>query len=108
MYILLDGGTGSAADEYVNAAQRIGLATLAGQSTAGSCGPYFNPVMVRLPASGMVFVLEADLMLNQDGSVNEIVGTRPDMELAPCLLPEKVTKEELLHDEWVRKIIAEP
>ncbi|MEJ2701284.1 MAG: S41 family peptidase [Sedimentisphaerales bacterium] len=108
MYILLDRGTGSAADEYVNAAQRIGLATLAGQSTPGSCGPYFNPVMVRLPASGMIFVLEADLMLNQDGSVNEIVGTRPDMELAPSPLPEKVTKEELLHDEWVRKIIAEP
>jgi len=105
LYILLDGGTGSAADEYVNAAQRIGLATLVGQRTPGSCGPYFNPVMVRLPASGMIFILEADLMLNQDGSVNEITGTQPDMELAPFHLPEKVTKEELLQDEWVRKII---
>ena len=105
MYILLDGGTGSAADEYVNAAHRIGLATLVGQRTPGSCGPYFNPVMVRLPASGMIFVLEADLMLNQDGSINEIAGTKPDIELAPCNLPEKVTKEELLRDEWVRKII---
>jgi hypothetical protein len=105
MYILLDGGTGSAADEYVNATQRIGLATLVGQRTPGSCGPYFNPVMVRLPASSMVFVLEADLMLNQDGSINEIAGTKPDIELAPCSLPEKVTKEELLRDEWIRKII---
>jgi hypothetical protein len=105
MYILLDGGTGSAADEYVNAAQRIGLATLVGQRTPGSCGPYFNPVMVRLPASGMIFMLEADLMLNQDGSVNEVTGTGPDIELAPCVLPDKVTREELLEDEWIRKII---
>jgi hypothetical protein len=105
MYILLDGGTGSAADEYVNAVQRIGLATLVGQRAPGSCGPYFNPVMVRLPASGMIFMLEADLMLNRDGSVNEITGTKPDIELAPCNLPEKVTKEELLRDEWIRKII---
>jgi hypothetical protein len=105
IYILLDGGTGSAADEYVNAAQRIGLATLVGQRTPGSCGPYFNPVMVRLPASGMIFVLEADLMLNRDGSVNEITGTKPDIELAPYNLPEKATKEELLRDEWIRKII---
>jgi hypothetical protein len=107
MYILLDGGTGSAADEYVNAAQRIGMATLVGQRTPGSCGPYFNPVMVRLPASGMIFLLEADLMLNQDGSVNEIAGTKPDIELAPCELPEKVTKEELFRDEWIRRIIEE-
>ena len=105
MYILINGGTGSAADEYVNAAQRIGLASLAGQRTPGSCGPYFNPVMVRLPASGMIFMLEADLMLNRDGSVNEITGTKPDIELAPCNLPEKVTKEDLLWDEWIRKII---
>jgi len=107
MYILLDGGTGSAADEYVNAAQRIGLASLVGRRTPGSCGPYFNPVMVRLPASGMIFMLEADLMLNQDGSVNEIAGTRPDIELAPCNLPEKVTKEELLKDAWINKVIAD-
>jgi hypothetical protein len=106
VYILLDGGTGSAADEYVNVAQRIGLATLVGQPTPGSCGPYFNPVMVRLPASGMVFILEADLMLNQDRSVNEIVGTKPDIELAPCVLPEKATREELLQDEWVKTIIG--
>ena len=107
LFILLDGATGSAADEYVNMAQRVGLATLVGRRTPGSCGPYFNPVMVRLPASGMIFVLEADLMLNNDGSVNEIVGTKPDIECPPGLLPEKVAKEELLQDGWIRKIIAE-
>ena len=105
-FILIDGGTGSAADEYANAAQRIGLATLVGKRTPGSCSPYFNPIMVRLPASGMIFLLEADLMLNKDGTVNEIVGTRPDTEMPLGILPDKVTREELLRDAWITKIIS--
>jgi C-terminal processing protease CtpA/Prc len=107
LFILLDGGTGYAADTYVNAAQRIGLATLVGRHTPGSCGPYFLRVMVRLPASGMVFLLEADLMLNRDGTVNEIAGTRPDIECPPGLVPEKATREELLRDQWIKRIMEE-
>ena len=107
LFILMNGGTGSAADEYVNVAQRIGLATLVGRCTPGSCGPYFNPVMVRLPASGMIFQLEADLMLNKDGSVNEIAGTKPDVELPSGPVPQKATMEELLGDKWIQRIMAE-
>lgn len=107
LFILLDGATGSAADTYVNTAQRLQMATLVGRPTAGSCGPYFLPVMVRLPRSGMVFLLEADLMLNRDGTINEIAGTKPDLECPPAPVPEKVTKEELLRDKWVKKIMVE-
>jgi len=106
LFVLMNGGTGSAGDEYVNVAQRIGLATLVGRRTPGSCGPYFNPVMVRLPASGMIFQLEADLMLNKDGSVNEIAGTKPDVELPSCPMPQKATMEELLRDKWIRRIMG--
>ncbi len=106
LFILMDGGTGSAADEYANASQRMHLATLVGHRTPGSCAPYFNPVMVRLPASGMIFVLEADLMLNADGGVNEVEGTQPDVELPPCQLPDRTTKEALLQDEWVKRILS--
>lgn len=108
LFILLDGGTGSAADAYVNVAQRIGLATLVGRRTPGSCGPYFLPVMVRLPASGMILLLEADLMLNQDGTVNEIAGTKPDIECPAAQAPEKTTREALLQDGWIKKIMEEP
>ena len=107
LFILLNAGTGSAADEFVNVAQRIGLATLVGQRTPGSCGPYFNPVMVRLPASGMIFLLEADLMLNKDGSINEIAGTKPDVEFPSGPLPRKTTREELLRDKWIQRVMAE-
>jgi hypothetical protein len=105
IYVLIDGGTASAADNYANDVRRIGYANLVGQSTYGSAAAYFNPVLVRLPASGMIFVLEADLLINTDGTYDEITGTAPDIELPPCELPASVTKDELLRDEWIRKII---
>lgn len=107
LYILMNAGTGSAADEYVNVAQQIGLATLVGRRTPGSCGPYFNPIMVRLPASGMIFQLEADLTLNKDGSVEEIAGTKPDVEFPSGPLPQKATVEELLRDNWIQRVMTE-
>jgi hypothetical protein len=105
IYVLIDGGTASAADNYANDVRRIGYAKLVGQRTYGSAGAYFNPVLVRLPASGMIFVLEADLLVNTDGTYNEISGTAPDIELPPCELPASVTKDELLRDEWIAKIV---
>jgi hypothetical protein len=66
-----------------------------------------KPLMVRLPESGMIFVLEADLLINPDGSYNEISGTKPDIELLPGDLPTSVTKEELLKDKWIEKIMTE-
>ena len=107
LFILMNGGTGSAADEFVNVAQRIELATLVGRRTPGSCGPYFNPILVRLPASGMIFQLEADLTLNKDGSVEEIAGTKPDIEFPSGPLPQKATREELLRDKWIQRVVAE-
>jgi hypothetical protein len=107
LFVLLDGGTGSAADTFVNTTQRIGLATLVGSRTPGSCGPYFLPVMVRLPASGMIFLLEADLMLNRDGTANEIAGTRPDIECPPGPVPERAIREELVRDQWIKRIMEE-
>jgi len=107
IYILTDRGTGSSTETYADAIKRTGLGTIVGQRTAGGLGGYFMADTVRLPASGMIFRLEADLDINPDGSFQELVGTRPDVELPPCDLPEKTTKEELLKDAWVRKVIDE-
>ena len=106
IYVLIDGGSGSATDQYANDIKRTGYATLVGQSTNGSIGGYFVPVTVRLPASGMIFLLQTDLFLNPDGSINELVGTRPDVELPSCDLPQSVTREDLLKDEWIKKVMA--
>jgi hypothetical protein len=107
MYVLTDRGSGSATETYADAMKRTGLGTIVGQRTAGGLGGYFMADTVRLPASGMIFRLEADLDINPDGSFQELVGTRPDVELPPCDLPERTTKEELLKDAWVRKVIDE-
>jgi hypothetical protein len=107
LYVLTDGGTGSATETYADAIKRTALGTIVGQRTAGGLGGYFMADTVRLPASGMIFRLEADLDINPDGSFQELAGTKPDVELPPCDLPDKSTKEELLKDAWVRKVIDE-
>jgi len=105
IYVLINGGTFSAADDFADAIKRIGMATLVGQNTRGGGTAYFNPVIVRLPVSGMMFILEADLLISPDGTFNELVGTKPDIELPACDLPESVTRENLLKDEWIKTII---
>jgi hypothetical protein len=63
---------------------------------------------IRLPASGMIVRLEADLDLNPDGSVQELVGTKPDIALDSCELPEVTTRETLLEDPWIQRILGIP
>jgi hypothetical protein len=107
LYVLADRGSGSSTETYTDAIKRTKLGTIVGQRTTGALGGYFMADTVRLPASGMIFRLEADLDINPDGSFQELVGTKPDVELPPCDLPEKTTKEELLKDAWVLKVIDE-
>jgi len=68
---------------------------------------YIGPPVLRLPESGIIFRVETELVINPDGSFNELFGTPPDIELEPADLPKSITKEELLKDEWIKKIIDE-
>ncbi len=105
LLLLVDRGTGSAADDYSNAMKRIGAARLVGQPTYGSAAAYVAPFAIPLPESGLEIVLEADILLNPDGSIDELVGTAPDVELPPAELPEVVTREALLEDPWIRAVL---
>lgn len=107
VYVFIDGGVGSAAADYADIVKRTNIATLVGQNTGGGAAAHYVPVMMRLPESGMIFMLEADLLINPDGSYNEITGTVPDIELEPADLPKSITKEDLLKDKWVNKVIDE-
>jgi hypothetical protein len=108
LYVLINGGCYSATDNYADAVKRTGLALLVGRNTGGQGASYLMPPMVRLPGSGMIFRLEADVDLKLDGTVDEVAGTPPDIELPPTALPASFTKEDLLRDEWIRRVIAEP
>jgi C-terminal processing protease CtpA/Prc len=105
IYVLIDHRSFSAADNYANAVKRIGYAKLAGVNTAGGTAGYVAPSMITLPNSGMKFRVETDLVINPDGSINEIVGTPPDIRLLPTSLPAGLTREALLEDTWIQKII---
>ena len=107
LYVLMNEGCLSSADDYLNAVQRIGLARLVGRNTGGGAAGYVMPSIMTLPASGMAFKVETDLLVNLDGSINELFGTPPDIELPDADPPRSITKEELLKDEWVRTVIDE-
>jgi hypothetical protein len=107
IFILIDGMTASAADNYAHFVKGTKTATLVGQRTNGSVGEPFSPDIVKLPASGIIFRVEIDLALNQDGSFDELVGTEPDVELPCTFLPEAISKESLLNDEWIKEVIGQ-
>jgi C-terminal processing protease CtpA/Prc len=107
IFVLINGNTGSAADDFANAMKRIGISILVGQNTSGSAAAYVAPIAIRLPESGMQFIMEVDLLINPDGSYNEIVGTSPDITLPFAEPPGTVTKEALLNDDWISKIISD-
>lgn len=106
LYILMNGGCFSAADDYLNAVKRIGFATLVGQNTGGGAAGYLAPPFILLPASGMAFRVETDLVINPDGSYSEISGTPPDISLPAADPPKSITKEDLLEDEWIKRVIS--
>jgi hypothetical protein len=107
IFILINGGCFSACDDYANTVKRIGMATLVGRTTGGAGGiGYCMNSFVRLPRSGMVFFLDVHLPLNLDGSFTALHGLKPDIELPDADLPRSFTKEDVLKDEWIQKIIA--
>ena len=107
LYFLMNGGCFSAADDILNAIKRIGIAKLVGQNTGGGAGGYVAPSVIVLPASGMIGRVETDLVINPDGSYDELFGTPPDIELPVTDPPKSITKEDLLEDEWVKWILAD-
>jgi C-terminal processing protease CtpA/Prc len=105
VHVLIDRPTFSGADKYVNTVKRIGFAKLVGRNTGGGCAAYIAPPVIRLPASGMIFRAETELFINPDGSFNALFGTPPDIELPDTDPPKSITKEDLLDDEWIKKVI---
>ena len=104
---MMNRGCFSATDDILNAIKRIGMATLVGRNTGGGAAGYVSPTAIVLPASGMIFRVETDLVINPDGSIDELFGTPPDIELPVADPPKSITKEDLLEDEWIKWILAD-
>ena len=76
--IITDSEVFSAADEFAYFAQNASWATIVGETTGGG-GVGTDPVLVRLPFSGIIIRYPALAGLNADGSLYN--GINPDIEI---------------------------
>ena len=80
----------SASESFSVFCQATGFATLVGSRTGGDGIGALNPVMMRLPNSGILIQYTMMYGLNPDGSSSEEAGTTPDI-LSPAGEPALVT-----------------
>ncbi|WP_297870967.1 S41 family peptidase [uncultured Oscillibacter sp.] len=80
----------SASESFSVFCQATGFATLVGQKTSGDGIGALDPVMMRLPNSGILIQYTMMYGLNPDGSSSEEAGTTPDV-LSPAGEPALIT-----------------
>ncbi|MCI8802741.1 MAG: peptidase S41 [Oscillibacter sp.] len=80
----------SASESFSVFCQATGFATLVGQQTSGDGIGALDPVMMRLPNSGILIQYTMMYGLNPDGSSSEEAGTTPDV-LSPAGEPALIT-----------------
>lgn len=78
LYLLVDEKVSGPAETFAMFAKEKNFATLVGENTAGDTRR-MEPIMVRLPNSGLIMRFEASHELNADGSSNIEFGTSPDI-----------------------------
>ena len=108
VYVLIDEGTGSGAEEFAYDLQAMGRATLVGQTTSGAATPGgYRPL-----SGGFVAFIPMGIVSNMITGANwEGVGVPPDVEVpADEALPHahRLALEAILKDATgVRRAIAE-
>ena len=80
----------SASESFSVFCQATGFAALVGTQTSGDGIGALNPVLMRLPNSGILIQYTMMFGLNPDGSSSEEAGTTPDV-LSPAGEPTLVT-----------------
>lgn len=78
IFLLIDEGVYSAADNLAYLCKARGFATLVGRTTGGD-GTGIAPMEVKLSNSGLLFRFSPTTGLNLDGTSNVEIGTSPDI-----------------------------
>lgn len=108
VYVLMDGDTGSGAEEFVYDLKAMRRATLVGTTTSGAATPGgYRPL-----AAGMVAFIPMQIVSNAVTGANwEGVGVKPDVEVPPEQALERAHRlalEAILKDaQGLRRAIAE-
>ncbi len=87
-WVLTDEYVYSAADGFAGFCKQSGWATLVGRRTRGDGGAS-APVLVRLPESGLLMRFTMAASANEDGTLNTLFGTSPDLPSKPFETPYK-------------------
>jgi len=80
VFVLMDKSNFSSSETFVHFCKQTGFATLVGQRSSGD-GIGFDPILIQLPNTGLIFTIPIDAALNSDGTLNYEYGTEPDIEL---------------------------
>lgn len=109
--LLIDNNSFSAAEDIARIYKELKIGKIAGTNSCGGAAVIYAPAYFELPNSHILFELEFDMAFNSDGTINEISGTKPDIELEtsayPTSFPYDYSKEALLKDNWINKIVNE-
>ena len=81
-WILTDESVFSAADGFAGFCKQTHWATIIGKRTKGDGGA-IRPFLVRLPKTGLLMRFTAVVSANEDGSLNTLYGTSPDVPSKP-------------------------
>ena len=81
-WVLTDETVFSAADGFTGFCKQTHWATIIGKRTKGDGGAV-RPFLVRLPKTGLLLRFTAAASANEDGSLNTLFGTSPDIPSKP-------------------------
>ena len=90
VWLLVGPAVYSASESFAVFCQSTGFATLVGSQTSGDGIGALDPILMRLPNSGILIQFTMMYGLNPDGSSSEEAGTAPDI-LSPAGEPALVT-----------------
>lgn len=108
IYLLADQNSFSASEDLALFCKETGFAKIVGTRTGGGAAVFLLSHIFKLPESEILLNIEMEESLNPNGSINELVGTAPDIWMEPKPTPENYNPETLLEDKWVQKVMAEP
>lgn len=86
--VIMDESNFSASEGFVFFCKSTKFATLIGQNSSGD-GAGFDPILVQLPNTGLIFTIPISAGINADGYLDYEKGTKPDIELSKDIDPIK-------------------
>lgn len=102
IYMLVDEGVYSSSEAFASFAKATGFATLVGTRTGGD-GLGSDPFQIDLPNTGFVMRFPKELGTTEDGIINELDKTEPDILVNGISNINERSKEKVLELEGINK-----